>query len=138
MEFITENAILVGLAVTSGLMLLWPLITGGGPGAAVKVTPTEAVLLMNRSKVLVLDVRDKAEYTAGHIQGAKHVPFAELQGQLKAFEKQKNKPVLVYCQRGIQSQGACKILSASEFTQVHQLDGGLHKWVEAKMPIVKA
>jgi len=137
-EFITENAIFIGLALASGLMLLWPVLTGGGSDHATNVSPNEAVLLMNRAKMLVIDVRDEAEFKEGHIQGAKHVPLADLEGRLKEFVKQKSKPVLVHCQRGIRSKSACKILAANEFTQLHQLEGGLDKWVEAKMPLVKA
>jgi len=137
-EFITANALYIGLAVASGLMLLWPLIAGGATDGAVNVTPTEAVLLMSRSKTLILDVRDEAEFAAGHIQGAKHVPLADLEGRVKEFEKQKGKPVLVHCQKGMRSKSACKILAANEFAQLHQLDGGLDKWIEAKMPLVKA
>lgn len=138
MEFITANAIYIGLALASGLMLLWPILTGGGADGVPNVTPTEAVLLMNRAKTLILDVRDEAEFTAGHIQGAKHVPLAELESRVKEFTKQQSKPVLVHCQRGVRSKNACKILAANEFTQLHLLAGGLDKWVEAKMPLVKA
>ena len=137
MEFITENAIYVGLAVASGLMLLWPLLAGGGSDHAANITPNEAVLLMNRAKTLIIDVRDEAEFAAGHIQGAKHVPLADLESRVKEFAKQKSKPVLVHCQRGMRSKNACKILAENEFTQLHQLEGGLDKWVEAKMPLVK-
>lgn len=137
MEFFTENAIYIGLAVVSGLMLLWPILAGGGANGASNVSPAEAVLLMNRAKTLILDVRDEAEYAAGHIKGAKHVPLDGLQNRLTEFEKQKDKPVLVHCQRGIRSNNACKILAENEFTQLHQLQGGLDKWIEAKMPLVK-
>ena len=138
MEFFTTNALYIGLALASGLMLLWPVLTGGTAGGVPNVSPAEAVLLMNRAKTLVLDVRDKKEFAAGHIQGAKHVPLAELEGRIKELEKQKSKPVLVHCQRGMRSKNACKILAANEFTQLHQLEGGLEKWTAAKMPLVKA
>jgi len=136
-EFITENAVFVGLALASGLMLLWPILTGGRSDYATNVTPNEAVLLMNRAKTLILDVREEDEFKEGHIQGAKHVPLGELQNRLSEFSKQKSKPILVHCQRGMRSKSACKILAANEFTQLHQLEGGIDKWVEAKMPVVK-
>jgi len=137
-EFITANALYIGLAVVSGLMLLWPVLTGSATDGGLNVSPAEAVLLMSRAKTLVLDVRDEAEFSAGHIQGAKHVPLADLEGRLKEFEKQKKKPVVVHCQRGVRSNQACKVLKNNGFEQVHQLNGGLDKWVEAKMPLVKA
>ena len=41
------------------------------------------------------------------------------------------------CQRGTRSAKACDILRKAEFTQVHNLQGGLQAWVDAKLPIVK-
>lgn len=136
-EFITENAIYVGLALASGIALLWPALSLRGVAGAQNVTPTEAVLLMNRSKTLILDVRDEAEYAEGHIQGAKHIPLAALETRIKEIEKQKSKPVLVNCQKGMRANKACQILAQHAFTQLYRLDGGLDKWKEAKMPLVK-
>lgn len=136
MEFIKQNALLIGLAIGSGLALLWPMLnrkSGGAPNISV----TEALMLLNRSKPLVLDVRDAAEFAAGHIQGAKNIPVAELASRIKEIEKYKDKPVLVNCQRGMRSKTACTILRAQQFTQLNNLQGGLDAWVEAKMPIVK-
>lgn len=137
MEFITENAIYIGFALASGIALVWPALSRGSAAGVPNVTPTEAVLLMNRSKTLILDVRDEAEFAAGHIQGAKHIPLAELETRIKEIEKQKSKPVLVHCQKGMRSNKASKLLAGHAFTQLYQLDGGLDKWSEANMPLVK-
>lgn len=136
MEFIKENALLIGLAIGSGLALLWPMLDRRSGGAA-NISVTEALMLLNRSKPLVLDVRDAVEFAAGHIQGAKNIPVAELAARIKEIEKYKDKPVLVNCQRGMRSKTACTILQAQQFTQLNNLSGGLDAWVEAKMPIVK-
>ncbi len=136
LEFIKQNALLIGLAIGSGLALLWPMLnrkSGGAPNVSV----TEALMLLNRSKPLVLDVRDAAEFAAGHIQGAKNIPVAELASRIKEIDKHKDKPVLVNCQRGMRSKTACTILQAQQFTQLNNLQGGLDAWVEAKMPLVK-
>lgn len=136
LEFITQNALLIGLAFGSGVMLLWPMLGRGAAGVP-NISPAEAVLLMNRAKPLVLDVRDEAEFAAGHIQGAKHIPLAELANRIKDIEKFKEKPVLVHCQRGMRSKTACTILKAQGFTQLNQLHGGLDAWQEAKLPTTK-
>lgn len=136
-EFITENAIYVGLALASGIALLWPALSHRGIAGVQNVTPNEAVLLMNRAKTLILDIRDEAEYTEGHIQGAKHIPLAELETRIKEIEKHKNKPVLVNCRKGMRTNKACQLLTQHAFTQLYQLEGGLDKWKEAKMPLVK-
>ena len=135
-EFVKENAIFIGLALGSGLALLWPLLNRGASGVA-NVSATEAVMLMSRSKPLILDVRDATEFAAGHIQGAKNIPLAELGSRIKEIEKFKDKPVLVHCQRGIRAKSACSILRAQQFSQLSNLQGGLDTWVEAKMPLIK-
>jgi rhodanese-related sulfurtransferase len=136
-EFIKDNALLVGLAIGSGLALLWPMLNRSASGVP-NVSPTEAVLLMSRNKALVLDVRDPAEFASGHIQGAKNIPVAELASRLKEIEKFKDKTILVHCQRGMRAKTACSILRAQQFSQLHNLQGGLDTWVEAKMPLNKA
>ena len=135
-EFVKENAIFIGLALGSGLALLWPLLNRGASGVA-NVSATEAVMLMSRSKPLILDVRDATEFAAGHIQGAKNIPLAELGSRIKEIEKFKDKPVLVHCQRGMRAKSACGILRAQQFSQLSNLQGGLDTWVEAKMPLIK-
>ncbi len=136
MEFLRHNAIYIGLAIGSGLGLLWPMLNRGASGVA-NVSPTEAVVLMNRGKPLILDVRNADEFAAGHIQGAKNIPVAELAGRIKEIEKFKAKPVLVHCQKGSRAKAACTILRGAEFTQIHNLQGGLESWIEAKMPVAK-
>jgi rhodanese-related sulfurtransferase len=131
-EFIKDNAIYVGLAVGSGIALLLPMLSRGA-GGVTNINSTEAVVLMNRSKPLILDVRDAAEFAAG-----KHIPMAELATRIKEIEKYKDKPVLVHCQKGMRAKGACSILKAQQFTQLNNLQGGLDAWIEAKMPLVKS
>lgn len=136
MEFIIDNAIFLGLAIASGIALIWPMLTNSNAGMP-SVSTNEAVLLMNRAKLFILDVRDDAEFAAGHIQGAKHIPAEQLEERIQELAKQKNKPVLVVCQRGIRSNTACKTLAKHAFAQVSILAGGLDKWTEAKMPLIK-
>ena len=136
MEFIIDNAIYIGLALGSALVLLWPMLTNTGGGVP-SISPSEAVLVMNRTKLLVLDVRDEAEFAGGHIKGAKHIPVASLEERIKELAKQKSKPILVVCKRGMRANAACRVLATHEFEQVSSLQGGLDKWIEAKMPLVK-
>lgn len=65
------NMLLFGLAVASGVMLLWPLVSRPFRMSH-DVGAMEAVQLINRRDALVLDVRDTGDYAAGHIAHAKH------------------------------------------------------------------
>ena len=135
MEFIKSNILLIGLALGSGFMLLLPLLKKG-TGGVPNLSAAESVTLINRSNALVLDVRDDAEFASGHIADATHIPLADLAARLGELKKYQSKAILVNCQRGMRSAKACDILRNAEFTQVHNLQGGLNAWVEAKLPVV--
>lgn len=134
MEFFKENALLIALAIGSGLMLM---LSGFRKSGAANVSAAEAVGLINRSHALVLDVRELSEFADGHILDAKHIPLAALSQRLYELAKYKDKPILVNCQRGARSAKACEILRKAEFTQVHNLQGGIEAWLAAKLPVVK-
>lgn len=136
LQFLTKNVFLVGLALGSAAMLLWPMLKRTAGGVA-NLTPNEAVLLINRANAVVLDVRDDAEFAAGHITEAKHIPLAQLDARIGEIRRFKDRPVLVNDQGGARSSKACDILRKHEFSKVHNLQGGLAAWIQAKLPVVK-
>lgn len=136
MKFLAENVLLIGLALGSGLMLLWPMLKRGATGIA-NLSPSEAVLLMNRSNAIVVDVREATEYAQGHITDARHIPLAELEARLKEINRYKEKPILVHCQGGVRSAKACSVLAKHGFSKLYNLQGGLNAWQQAKLPVVK-
>ncbi|WP_025870377.1 rhodanese-like domain-containing protein [Methylobacillus glycogenes] len=134
MDFVAKNALWLGLAVGSGLALLWTVFKRG-PQTGVSVS--DAVLLINRSNAVVVDIRDQAEFAAGHITDARHIPLADIEKRAAELTKFKTKPVLVVCQSGVRSAKAVAQLSKLGFEQVKQINGGLQAWQEAKLPVVK-
>ena len=136
MEFISNNILLISLALGSGVMLLLPAFKKGAGGVP-NVGTSEAVTLINRQHALVIDVRTDTEFASGHILDAKHIPLDKLAERLGELNKYKDKPILVNCQRGGRSAKACEILRKAEFKQVHNLQGGLEAWLQAKLPVVK-
>ena len=135
-DFIKSNILLIGLAIGSATMLLIPMFKKNAGGVP-NLTAPEAVTFINRSNALVLDVRDDAEFAAGRIADAMHIPLTHLEARLGELKKYKNKAILVNCQRGARSAKACDILRKADFTQVSNLQGGLSAWVSAKLPVVK-
>jgi len=136
MEFFKQNILLIGLALGSGAMLLWPILKRGTSGVA-DVSPNDAVLLINREHATVLDVRNANEYASGHITEALHIPLAELESRLAELAKYKDKPLLVNCQGGVRSASACGILTKAGFTKLYNLEGGVNAWGQAKLPLIK-
>lgn len=122
------------IAAISGLMLLWPLVAENVSGLK-KIDPQSAVQLMNRRHAMLIDVRDATEVLAGKIAQAKHIPLADLEGRVSELSKQKEKPVIVYCQSGARSAAACTLLQKNGFTEVYSIDGGLLAWEKAALPV---
>ena len=54
MKFLIDNWMLIGIALASGGMLIWPLIAGGMSAATLNAAG--AVQLINREKAVVVDV----------------------------------------------------------------------------------
>ena len=101
------------------------------------VTPTELTIKVNREDAVVLDIRTADDFKKGHITSARNIPLAQLSSQLPMLENNKNKPIIVVCQAGMSAQGAAKQLINAGFSQVAVLRGGMSKWLEASLPVVK-
>lgn len=132
MDFLlqTDNLMLVGIAVSSGLMLLWPVIQRVRAGGV--VTTTQAVQLINHHDATVIDVRPLATFQNGHIAHSQNIPLAEL--EQKAAKLPKDKPVLVTCDRGQIAVGGAARLRKMGFERVAVIDGGLNAWMQAGLP----
>jgi rhodanese-related sulfurtransferase len=132
MEFVQQNMVWVALALVSGGMLLWPMVSGGG---ADNLTPAQATLLMNREDALVLDVRESGEWTSGHIPGARHITLAQLEKRMSELEKYKDRPIIICCASGNRSSSACGQLKKNGFAKVFNLGGGISGWLDANLPL---
>lgn len=136
MEFIQQNIYLVAIAVFSGAMLLSTTFRNTGGGAR-SLNTTQATMLINREDAQLLDVREPAEFAAGHVPESRNIPAAQLEERVGELEKLKDSPLILICQTGPRSSGACGRLTKLGFSKVHSLDGGIESWVQAGLPIKK-
>ena len=134
-DFLRQNYLLVAVAVVSGAMLVWPYLrrATGGPW----VSATQATQLINREDAFVIDVREPAEFGAGHVLGAKNVPLGRIAGAGADLAKRKGKPVIVYCEVGNRSSTAAAALRKQGFERVFNLAGGMKAWQDAGLPVEK-
>ena len=133
-KFFIDNWFLFLAAITSGGLLLWPALQNrAGRG----VSPSEAVMLINRQKAVLIDVSEPAEYAAGHAAGAKNVPLGTLE---KSGDLPKNKalPLVVLCPTGARAARAAGILRKLGYENTRVLEGGLNAWRTANLPIEKS
>jgi rhodanese-related sulfurtransferase len=131
------NIVLFGTVLVSGGMLLWPVI-GRVMNRGQEVDSSQAVQLINRRDAVVIDVRDAAEYKAGHIMNARHIPEGELDARMKELAKVKTKPIIVSCARGVRSAAVAAKLRKLGFPEVVSLRGGITGWQQASLPVEKS
>jgi len=94
------------------------------------------------SETLLIDIREPAEFTRGHIPGAVHIPRGLLEFEiLKVLERlgivhdPANTDIVLYCGTGGRSALAAKSLDDMGFANVRSLDGGIVAWAEARLPL---
>lgn len=134
MNFFVENWLLLLVAFVSGAMLVWPMVKAGGRAGAVGAS--EAVRLMNREKAVVVDIREPADYAAGHVTGSRNVPLAQLE-QSRELPTNKALPVVVVCATGARAGRAVSVLRKLGHAGAVGLAGGLAAWREAGLPVEK-
>ncbi len=135
MKFIIDNWMLIAIALSSGGLLMWPVLQGA---TAVGVDSSAAIQLINREKANVVDVSDATEFATGHIVGSKNLPLAELEAKLSGSVKNKTLPLVLVCQSGARSAKAVAIAKKLGYEQAQSLQGGLKSWKAANLPVEKA
>ena len=101
------------------------------------MTRKELVGRLKKGDLVVLDVRPREEFEAGHLPEAISAPLDELAGQLKRLSK--DREVVVYC-RGpfcAYSHVAVELLRKRGFA-ARRLEDGLPEWEAADLPVVRA
>lgn len=75
---------------------------------------------------IVVDVREKSEYEAGHIPGAMNKPLSEISsGNLDSFDQ--SQPYVIVCQSGNRSKQASDILVEADYNIVN-VKQGMSSW----------
>lgn len=134
MKFFIDNWHLVLVAITSGGLLIWPLIKESAKG----LTPQNAVQLINRERAVLIDVSDAEEFAAAHAKGAKNIPLKELESKLGVAVKKKDLPIVFICPLGKRSATAAATAIKMGYANAQNLSGGLRAWRDANLPIEKA
>jgi rhodanese-related sulfurtransferase len=100
------------------------------------ISPQDAVRLMNQGAA-ILDVRSADAWAAGHIGNARALPPGGLTAAADTLKRFRDKPVIVYCDRGNSSVAAVRELTRLGFTQPISLRGGLGAWRGENLPVVR-
>jgi rhodanese-related sulfurtransferase len=104
--------------------------------AVAALSAMQAVRLMNQG-ALVLDLRTKQSFDAGHIGDARNVAATDLESQIESLKKWRDKNVITYDDSGTGGAGVARTLTKLGFTKVFNLEGGLNAWVKDNLPLTK-
>ncbi len=92
-----------------------------------EISATEAANLRRSDPdTLFLDVREHDELAICRIDGALHIPMAEI--PTRADSLPRDRPIIVLCHHGMRSAHVQQYLKARGFEQVINLAGGIHAW----------
>ncbi len=98
-------------------------------------TPEEVYQEIQTGKTRLLDVRMESEWKAGHAPGATHIELGELQRRIT--EVPSGSALAVTCSLGNRSSTAVSILRKAGFKRVKNVAGGMTRWKEARLPLVR-
>ncbi|WP_299366455.1 rhodanese-like domain-containing protein [Winogradskyella sp.] len=81
---------------------------------------TDGINTYLKKGAILLDVRTKSEYNSVHLKNALHIPLQDIKENINKIKKL-NKPVITYCQSGMRSRSAAKIL---RLAGINAINGG--------------
>jgi len=80
---------------------------------------------------LLVDVRERSEWDAGHAPGAIHIPYENIRE--RAHELPLDRPIVTYCASGVRSSLAASILQSGG-RDIANMRGGFTAWRNAELP----
>lgn len=103
---VVNHAALVGLNILNGEF---------------KQTPVSKVRELVESGEIIIDVREKDEYEAGHIKGAINIPMSEFRNRLDEIPK--DKPVYMHCRSSQRSYNVVRALGQLGYDNCYNIMG---------------
>lgn len=100
------------------------------------ITASELKKKLDKEEVLLIDVREPAEYRSEHINGACLIPLGEI-----SIEKlpSTQRPIVIHCRSGKRSAEACaKLLAIKPSLDIASLEGGIVAWGQSGFHVKKS
>ena len=131
-EFVSNHYVLSSLFVALLILLFITETRKGGKS----LSNRELTALVNSGEGVVLDVRAKKEFDAGHIVDALNIPYEKLVSRTGELEKHKAKTIIVVDAMGQHAGSVARDLKKAGYTAA-KLGGGIASWRGDNLPVVK-
>jgi len=115
-------------------MHVFRALFGAASATAEQVDPAEA-RRRQQAGALLIDVRERVEWEAGHAPGALLVPLGQLPARLAELPPARE--LLLVCRGGARSARARRLLLARGYPRVTNVAGGMLAWARAGLPLVR-
>jgi hydroxyacylglutathione hydrolase len=128
----------VGLDDVAGYVVGTAAVRASGlpVGTLTNVTVQElAHRVAHEPDLVVLDVREPAEWMDGHMPGARHIPMRQVEERIAEIPRDRR--VALTCAGGTRSSLVASLLLARGFTDLVNVWGGMNGWVQAGLPIAR-
>jgi rhodanese-related sulfurtransferase len=91
-----------------------------------EITVGELHARRRAGSVFVLDVREPHELAVAALEGAVHIPMAQIPDRVG--ELPRDREIVVLCHQGVRSERVTQFLRASGFDRAVNLAGGIDAW----------
>ena len=99
------------------------------------VTPQELRDLLDAgTEIVVIDVREPAEWQINHIDGAQLIPLSAIRSGAGLEQLPPDRIPVLYCKSGVRSAEALAALKRAGFPDARHLRGGILAWAEQFEP----
>ncbi|MGC4094330.1 MAG: rhodanese-like domain-containing protein [Polyangiaceae bacterium] len=132
-EFLQNHYLLAGGFIAVAIAFLINEFARGGKS----ISPQGLTSLVNQQNARVIDVRDPADFKAGHISGSENIPVSRIDENLAGLKKDLERPIVIVCNLGQVAGSIGQKLKAAGLTQVYKLEGGISNWKGLSLPLVK-
>ncbi|MBP1146117.1 rhodanese-related sulfurtransferase [Pseudomonas sp. PvP027] len=132
LEFATNHYLITGaFVILLGLLIAYEMSKGGA-----SLSTRELTALVNSDQGVIIDVRSKKDYTAGHIVGSLNFPQDKVLTRTAELEKYKDKTLIIVDAMGQHAGTTARELLKSGF-KAAKLSGGISSWRGDNLPLVK-
>ena len=117
-----------------GLLLAMPF---SAIAAAPFVNLEDARTALEKSSMVVVDIREPSEHATGVAKGAVLMPIAQISKRISELPAPKTQPFLVICNTQNRSSRIVEQLHAMGYTNASYVMGGMSQWAQRGWPMIK-
>ncbi len=126
--------VLIALALLAGVAFI-PGLVKRLRAPPVRTLDIPALSDLLNGETLILDVRDAADYAAGHIAGARNIPLPELKQRLAELDDWRDRPIAAICRTDKRSAQAVQLLGEAGFRDPLLVKEGMQRWQNDGLPV---